>query len=333
MIKDLSKFSFFLFLSLTLVLTSCDDDDDPDPPVTPSGPTMNIAEIAQDNSQFSILVDALVATDLVVVLEGDGPFTVFAPNNDAFNAYFDEANLTDDNNDGSRVDEAAATLGAETVKQLLLYHVLGAEIAAADVATKTYVTTQSTSSPDQNPLSLLAEPANTTVWVNGGSGKGATVIAADIMATNGVIHEVDGVLELPNVVDHAVFNSDLSELAGAVVATDLADPLSMASTLTVFAPTNAAFAEIQTVVDGLTNDQLADVLRYHVLPIEIRAEDISSGDQTTLLGQSVSINILNDDVTVTITDVNGEANTVTATNIQGTNGVVHVIDGVLIPEL
>jgi transforming growth factor-beta-induced protein len=335
MIKDLSKFSFFLFLSLTLVMTSCDDDDDEDPQVNPpAGPTQNIAELAVASPQFSILVEALTATDLVDAVAADGSMTVFAPNNDAFNAFFDQEGLTDDNNDGSRVDEAAAALGADAVSQLLLYHVIASEIPAAAVTVQTYVSTSSTSSPDGDPLSLLAEPANNTVWVNGGSGKGATVVAADIFATNGVIHEIDGVLELPSVVDHAIFNSNLSELVGAVVATGLDATLSNdAATFTVFAPLNAGFEAIQPTIDGLTTDQIASVLTYHVLDSQVRAEDIPLGAVATVNTQEITIAILEDDVTVTITSATDGVSTVQLTNIQGTNGVVHVIDEVLVPVL
>jgi transforming growth factor-beta-induced protein len=334
MIKDLSKFSFFLFLSLTLVMTSCDDDDDEDPQVNPpSGPTQNIAELAVASPQFSILVEALTATGLVDAVAADGPMTVFAPNNDAFNAFFDQAGLTDDNNDGSRVDEAAAALGADAVSQLLLYHVIASEIPAAAVTVQTYVSTSSTSSPDGDPLSLLAEPANNTVWVNGGSGKGATVVAADIFATNGVIHEIDGVLELPSVVDHAIFNSNLSALVGAVVAADLVETLEEFDAITVFAPLNSAFEAIQSTVDGLTLEQLTSVLTYHVVAAQVRAEDITPGAVATENTQEITIAILADDVTVTVTDVNDGVSTVVLTNVQGTNGVVHVIDAVLIPVL
>jgi transforming growth factor-beta-induced protein len=290
--------------------------------------------LAQDNPQFSILVEALVATNLVSVLEQDGPFTVFAPNNEAFNEFFDEQGLNDDNNDGSRVDEAAAALGPDVVTELLLYHVIGAEITAGDITESTYTTTQSTSSPNGNPLSILAAPANNTVIVNGGDGKGATVVAADIEATNGVIHEVDGVLELPNVVDHAAANPSFSQLVQAVIDTDLTDALSDENaTLTVFAPTDEAFDDISAAVAVLTTEELTQVLQYHVLGTEVRAEQISPGDVTTLLGQDIELTVGADDVTVTVTDASGGTATVIFTNVQGTNGVVHVIDAVLLPIL
>lgn len=337
MIKDLSKFSFLLFLSLTLVMTSCDDDDDEEPTPTPSGPTQNIAELAIASPQFSTLVAALQATNLVDAVSADGPMTVFAPNNEAFDAYFVSQGLPA----GSTIDDVLASpdFDEETVRQLLLYHVIGSEIPAAAVTAKTYVQTSSTSSPSGDELSLLAEPANMTVWVNGGSGKGAAVINADIFATNGVIHEIDGVLELPDVVDHAIFNSNLSELVDNVIQADLVDALRMGSEFTVFAPDNQAFFDIESIVEGLSDQELANVLLYHVLPVQVRASGITDGDQTTLFsGQTIELALgadANDVPVVTIVDASPttEISTVTTTDIQGTNGVVHVIDGVLVPEL
>jgi uncharacterized surface protein with fasciclin (FAS1) repeats len=338
MIKDFSKISFYLFLSLSLVFTSCDDDDDEEPTPTPSGPTQNIAELAVESPQFSILVEALTEAGLVAtVSDPDASLTVFAPNDDAFNTFFDERGLTDDDSDGSRVDEAIAALGADAVTQLLLYHVIGAEIAAADVTAKTYASTASTASPSMDALTLLAEPANNTVLVNGGSGKGATVVAADIFATNGVIHEIDGVLELPTVVDHAIFNDDFSALTNAVVNAGLDAALADENaTYTVFAPVNQAFDDAAAVIATLTDDQVADVLRYHVLTAQVRASGISDGPTGTLLGQDITLTVgadANDNPIVTIEDQTGGTSTVIVTDVQATNGVVHAIDRVLVPSL
>jgi len=337
MIKMMSKYSFLLFLGATLVMTSCDDDDDEAPTPTPTAPTQNIAELAIANPQFSILVEALTAANLVDAVSDEGAaLTVFAPNNTAFNTFFDDQSVTDTNGDGSRVDDAIADLGADAVTQLLLYHVIGEEIPASAVTDKMYRETSSTLSPSSDALSILVEPANSTVLINGGIEKGATVITPDISATNGVIHEIDGVLELPSVVDHAIFNSDLSELVGAVVATQLVDPLNMATELTIFAPVNQAFMDIQMTVDGLSDSALVDVLEYHVLPTQVRAGAISAGEQNTLQNENITINVTadnNDNISVSITDANGDISNVVLTDVQGTNGVVHVIDRVLIPTL
>lgn len=331
--KFLSKHYLLGLFAMGLFLVSCDDDDNDDNPPTNSGPTQNIAEIASGNPDYSILVEALTAADLVgAVADESATLTVFAPNNDAFNTLFDVLNLTDDNNDGSRVDELVNALGAETVTQILLYHVLGSEVRAADVPTKGYVTTSSTFSPNENQLSMLVESRSNGVFINNAT----QVNAPDILATNGVIHGVDMVILLPTVYDHAANNTgDFSTLKGAVDATDLDEALSNPDAeLTVFAPVNSAFEAISDVVDGLTTEQLQTVLLYHVVGSEERAEDIMTGSVETLSTQSIGINVA-EDGTVTIADAdedNVDA-TVVVVDVQGTNGVVHAINAVLIPEL
>ena len=337
----MSKYSFLIFLSATLIMTSCDDDDDEEPNPGPSGPTQNIAELASASPQFSILVEILNATNLVdAVADENASLTVFAPNNDAFNAFFDAENLTDDNNNGSRVDDAIAAFGEQDIIDVLLYHVLGSEVPASAIAEQIYQPTLSTASPNADALSILVEPAGGTVAINGASDKGATVAAADIFATNGVIHEIDAVLGLPNLVDHAIANSALSELVGNVVDAMLVDALSNPdAALTVFAPVNDAFTSIQSTVDELSDAQLVSVLQYHVLGSQVRSGALSSGNQTTLEGQEITIDVIvnaSDNLTgVTITDASGGVSNVvlSLTDIQGTNGVVHVIDRVLIPVL
>jgi len=111
---------------------------------------------------------------------------------------------------------------------------------------------------------------------------------------------------------------------------DLADE---SAELTVFAPVNAAFDEVATTVAGLTDEQLTTVLTYHVLGSQVREEDIQAGSVETLNTQSISINVGESAVTISDVDESNEDATVVLTNVQGSNGVVHVIDGVLIPQL
>jgi transforming growth factor-beta-induced protein len=311
-----------------LIFTACSDDDDNDTPA-PTGPTQNIVEIASGNDDFSILVEALVAADLVSVLEGPGPFTVFAPDNDSFNAFFDAQGVTDANGDGSRVDDAVAILGAPAVTQVLLYHVHPGNVPAASVPTKAYINTASTASPGANSLSLLIESRTSGVVLN----NAVNVTTADLFATNGVIHAIDAVLTLPNVVDHAANNPDLfSALVNAVTAADLVETLSDPNaTYTVFAPTNDAFADISSITAGLTTEQLVTVLTYHVLGTQVRAAQVTSGSVTTVSTQNITLDASS--AGVTVTDVNGGVANVIATDVQGTNGVIHVLDKVLIPAL
>jgi transforming growth factor-beta-induced protein len=305
------------------VFTACSDDDDSNG--GPTGPTQSIVQIATSTGDFSILVEALTATDLVGVLSGSGPFTVFAPDNDAFNAFFDDQQVTDANGDGSRVDDAAAALGVEAVRQTLLYHVLGAQVLAAQVPTKGYVSTASTAGPGGRQLSMLVESRSSGVFLN----NGPTVTTANILATNGVIHRINAVITLPTIVDHAVNNADFSQLVGALTATNLVPALLLPGPFTVFAPTNQAF-DIATAVAGLSTEQLSSVLTYHVAPGNLQSTDLFAGTFPTVNGQQISVAV---GTGVTITDANGGVSNVIATDVQGTNGVIHVLDRVLIPNL
>jgi transforming growth factor-beta-induced protein len=324
-----SKFlSLFAFAALAFTFTSCDDDDEPVGTTPPVGPTLNITETAIASPQYSILVGALVATDLASTLEGTGPFTVFAPDNDAFNAFFDGAGLPP-GTEAERLAAAVDALGANTIRELLLYHVLGAEIRAADVPEDAYVTTLSTNSPDDDALSLRVQSNTAGVTLN----NSATVEAADILATNGVIHGINEVLPMPDVVNHALNNPGaFSELTGALVAADLVETLQGVGPFTVFAPLNSAFVEISDVVATLTPEQLSTVLTYHVVAgNNIQSTEITPGAVGTVSGQEFTISVEND--VVTIIDTNGDAATVVLTNVQGTNGVVHAINKVLLPQL
>ena len=330
--RFLSKHYLITLLALSFFVVSCDDDDDDNDPQTPSGPTQNIAEIASSNPEYSILVDALTAADLVdAVSNENATLTVFAPNNNAFNSLFDELNIVDQNSDGSRVDDLIDDQGAETVTAILLYHVLGSEIRSADVPAKAYVTTQATASPGEDPLSLLVENRTNGVFLN----NGPEVNAPDILATNGVIHGIDQVILLPTVADHAINNpGDFSALTAAVLQVGLESALDDESDeLTVFAPLNSAFDDVATVVSGLTDEQLETVLTYHVLGSQVREEDIQSGSVETLNMQSIAINAGESAVTISDVDESNADATVVLTNVQGINGVVHVIDVVLIPQL
>jgi transforming growth factor-beta-induced protein len=156
-----------------------------------------------------------------------------------------------------------------------------------------------------------------------------SVTTADIEAYNGVIHVIDKVLLPPTVVDIAINNSNFSTLVDAVVKAELDGTLSGEGPFTIFAPTNEAFEALFTElnisgISDLTKEDLTPILQYHVVSGNVRSGDLSSGNVETLNGD-IQVNVGDEDVTI-----NKDA-TVTAVDIQGTNGVVHVIDKVLIP--
>jgi|WetSurSiteA1Bulk_404760.scaffolds.fasta_scaffold00151_12 transforming growth factor-beta-induced protein len=288
------------------VFASCENEDDK----APVEEMKSIVEIASSDNNFSILVAALTKANLVSALQGDGPFTVFAPTNEAF------ADLLADLGVSSLDD-----LSAEALAPILLYHVVSGKVLSTDL-TNGYVNTLSPG-PGQTAVSLQVNADE--VILNGGS----EVTSADLLASNGIIHVIDKVLLPPTVVNLAINNPQFSILVEAVVKAELAETLSGVGPFTVFAPTNAAFEELFTTlgvsgIEDLTKEQLTPILLYHVVSGNVLSTDLSSGNVATLNGDiAVSVG-----ASVTL---NGSSNVV-LTDVQGTNGVVHVIDEVLLPS-
>jgi uncharacterized surface protein with fasciclin (FAS1) repeats len=280
-------------------------------------PDMSIAEIAAADPNFSTLVAALSAAGLVDTLAGEGNFTVFAPTNDAFAALPE-----------GTVDTLLADPTGD-LTQILLYHVVDGVALAEDVVGMDSATT------------LNGAPISIAV-VDGGVvlNDSVRVTATDIMATNGVIHVIDAVLLPPaddemmapdmSIAEIAAGDENFSTLVAALSAAGLVDTLAGEGNFTVFAPTNDAFAALpEGTVDTLLADPTGDltqILLYHVVDGAAKAADVVGLDSvTTLNGAPISIEVVADGVVL-----NGTVN-VTATDIMATNGVIHVIDAVLLP--
>jgi transforming growth factor-beta-induced protein len=261
-----------------------------------------VADLAVANSSFTTLVSALSGAGLVPALsDPKATLTVFAPTNDAF---------------------AQLTSVPEDLKPILLYHVLGSTVYASQVATG-YAKTLSAYMT--NPMDIYINTAS-GVKIN----NSATVVLADVVGTNGVIHVIDKVLLPPTVVGIALNNSAFTTLVSAVVKAGLAETLSGAGPFTVFAPTNDAFTALFTAlgvsgVDALTSEQLTPILLYHVVAGNNVSSGLMNGNITTLQGTNISVNVGKGVV------LNGNTNVIIA-DVQGSNGVVHAIDKVLIPS-
>jgi transforming growth factor-beta-induced protein len=279
------------------------------------GQSNTIVEIAAGDDRFETLVAAVTAAGLVDTLSGEGPFTVFAPTDDAF------AKLPAGTVEGLLNDIPALT-------NILLYHVSPGEFMAADVVALDEIGTVQGS-----PISI--EVTDAGVVLNGN----ANVIITDIQASNGVIHVIDTVLlppsgeaqapELTNsITDIAVANGSFTTLVAALGAAGLDGVLDSEGAYTVFAPTDAAFAALPAgTVDALLNDipALTDILLYHVVAGVVPAADVVTLDNAdTLNGAPIFINAADGVV------LNGSVNVVT-TDIQADNGIIHVIDAVLLP--
>jgi transforming growth factor-beta-induced protein len=293
-----------LMIAASLLFTACSDDE------TPVMESKNIVEVAADAGNFIILIEAAQKAGLAEFLSTENNLTVFAPTDAAFAALLSDLGL-------SSLDDVPVA----DLTQILTYHVIGAKVMSPDLSTG-YVPTLA--SFNNNNISMYVEVDN-GVSINGS----VSVTTADVEADNGVIHVVDKVILPPTVVNIALANENFTTLVQAVVKAGLVDALSADGPFTVFAPTNAAFDALFTQlgisgIDDLTAEQLTPILTYHVVPGNVVSTELSSGEVGTLNGQNLSVDLS--------AGVKINESEVIAADIQGSNGVVHVIDQVLLPE-
>ncbi|MGB5500268.1 MAG: fasciclin domain-containing protein [Maribacter sp.] len=304
-----------------------------------------LVDVVVETESLSILEAAVLKAELAGTLSSEGPFTVFAPTDDAFVALLDV--LGDDYNslDDFDTDEEMMLL-----KDILLYHVLPAEVKAADLSESSVATALA-----DNSIHVIA--SGDTFVIGDASNTDATITGTDIMASNGVAHTIDKVLlpqsaidfvtalSLKTIVEIAVETDDLSLLVGALQQANagLVETLGTEGPFTVFAPTNEAFVALlealgddyHSLADFDTQDEkdlLVKVLTYHVVAgTAAFSTDLSDGQMIeTFQGESVGINISGNSVHILdATDVNA---TVVIPDVAASNGVVHVINKVLLPQ-
>lgn len=284
--------------------TACTGSDD----VT-SPNTQTITRVAAETPQLSTLVSALETADLASALDGGGPFTVFAPVNDGFSDL-----------PSGTVDALLATGNRAILTELLQYHVVPGTFRASDLTEGRTLTTLAGST-----LTVRVNGSDVTV-------DGVPVLTADVEASNGIVHLTGGVLtEGIDLVQRARVTPALEALVGAIAVAGLEDALSgpgAGSGLTVFAPTNEAF---DALGEALPTDPavVAQVLQLHAAAGRVLAGDLSDGQQlTTLAGAAITVAIAGETVQLV-----GPSNTVTVvrTDLRSSNGVLHLIDGVLLP--
>jgi len=291
----------------------------PKPPTPPAPAQKNIVDLAVGNSDLSTLVTALKAAKLTDTLSGTGPFTVFAPTNEAF-AKVDKRVL----------DYLLEPSHVEELKKVLTYHVASGAVKSTDLKNHEFIKTVEGSH-------VFVTIADNSVFINN-----AKVTTADVGATNGVVHIVDHVLiphylseaaQAPsdkNIVELAAATADLSTLVTAVKAAGLVDTLSGKGPFTVFAPTNEAFAKLDkdllaALLKPENKAKLADVLTYHVVAAEAKSTDLKNGEEIkTVEGKEVKVTLHGGHVKINKADV-------TTADVLATNGVVHIIDSVLVP--
>jgi transforming growth factor-beta-induced protein len=277
-----------------------------------------IVDIAVGNPSFSTLVTAVKAAGLAETLSGKGPFTLFAPTNEAFAAL-----------PKGTLETLLKPENRELLQKVLTYHVVSGNVMAKDLRSGKVATVEG------NAVTVQVGKHSGGVKVNG-----INVVKADIKAQNGVIHVIDRVLIPPGlmsakpkpagtIVDVAASNPAFSTLVTAVKAVGLVETLSSKGPFTVFAPTNEAFAALpkgtlENLLKPENRELLQKVLTYHVVSGDVRAKDLRSGAVKTVEGNSVAVQVSKNGIKVNNTNV-------IKADISTSNGVIHVIDTVLLP--
>jgi uncharacterized surface protein with fasciclin (FAS1) repeats len=324
-----------LFFTSALLITalffnSCSSDDDNNsvvPTPIPTPEPLSIVEFITSNSNYSSLASALVAADLVGVFDGSNEFTVFAPNNDSFEAFLVANNF-------STLDEVPLDL----LTQVLLNHVISGKVMASDLTTG-YLKTNSTFSDTGNNLDMFID-LTSGVKINGST----YVNSADISVTDGVIHAVDSVIELPTVVTFAAADSTFETLVAALTresSFSFVETLSIPNgtdpaPFTVFAPTNDAFGDLLvelgvSSLNDIATATLEATLNTHVVgSANVLAGDLTDGMTVTTLGDTF---VINTTPSAMFTDQNSRMGNIIVTDVQAANGVIHVVDKVILPLL
>jgi len=310
--------------------------------------TPNIVELAQSVDDLSTLVTAVVAGGLVDTLSSGGPYTVFAPSNKAFGKIASET-----------LDKLLQPANIEVLFDLLTNHVVEGQINSTSLNDYSinYLKTLSGGRLSTSIFKVRGLYARACVVSNKGLGcHYLTEEGSDNVASNGIVHIVDGVL-VPDYGDLRLENKvvsadivglaqsvdDLATLVTAVVTADLVDTLTSAGPFTVLAPTNEGFAAlpagtVESLLEPANKAELVDILTYHVLPSQIDASFIgekapSNGNfGLTNTVEGLPLRFVASNGAIKVGSSTEELRTVTAADNYATNGIVHIIDGVMLPS-
>ncbi|TDP57886.1 fasciclin domain-containing protein [Flavobacterium dankookense] len=303
--------------TIALTMFSCSDDDNNSTPVDNT-----VTGLALRTPDLSLLVKALTKAGLADDLQTAGPFTVFAPTNQAFIDAGYTAAAIDDLTDAE----------IPALRELLLNHVVSGAVQSSGLTDDSYIKTLGKGAASAtNTLSMFVDTTG-GVTLNGSSSVITTTNGTtfNIIASNGVIHLVDEVITLPTIVDHALANDNFTDLVGLLSAQGLVPTLdgTVSSPFTVFAPINSAFTPaVEGVYGSLTSDNKTNLLKYHVVGgVNVLSNAIPTGQIGTLFtGNSFSI------TGVSIDDASATNKTIIVKDVQCSNGIIHAVDGVLIP--
>lgn len=317
----MKKFGYYLMMLVFAGFVACNDDDDlvgnlpaDQRDTNTTNTEQTIAEVAIGTPQFSILVDALIAANLVDLFTQPGNFTVFAPTNDAFTEFLADNGFA-----------SLADIPADLLQTVLLYHVVGSRLNLNSGFSSNYVSSLAKASNDNN-LSL---------YLSGSSSLNVNLSSIDkdnISTSNGFIYAIDEVLVPQRITDFIAMNKSLSTLGEATVHASLFDLIRRSEGITIFAPLNDAFESffddlgISSITDILPSE-VAPILTSHVVSGYVLSSQLSSGDVSTL-NPDKQIEVRSSG---RIIELDGREIDVITADIQAINGVIHTINGVILP--
>ncbi|MDO6439641.1 fasciclin domain-containing protein [Cyclobacterium sp. 1_MG-2023] len=310
MIKKNQNLLGLLFSVMVLMSSSCSDDD----PVPMESDDKSIVELAQSDGRFSSLVAAAQRAELIDALSADGSITVFAPTDQAFT----DAGITD-----------VSAIAVDDLEDVLIYHVVPSEIPSSAVSSG------KVTSLEGAPFYLSIDP-DSKVWINGH----AEVIETDLDASNGIIHVINQVIMKPTMsiaeiaIDYTQETSpEFTQLVGALSRANLVDAVNggMEDDLTVFAPTDAAFQQLYDDLgvggfEDIPLETLENVLMYHVVPARAFSQDLRDEAELPTLLSNNTLTVDLGELSIEEAGLNTDL-----LNIHATNGVIHVIDKVMLP--
>lgn len=275
----------------------------------------DIVTTAVEAGSFTILARLLTAADLVETLQGKGPFTVLAPTDKAFETLLAS--------DPKLLETLLKKENKGLLQSILTHHVISGKVMSKDVVK---LTTAATAGGQRVDISVDEKKGEVSI-------DGAKVTAVDIGCTNGVIHVIDTVLmpETKNLVEVAAGAKTFGTLIAAAKAAGLAGALSEGGPFTIFAPNDKAFAAlpagtVEALLKPENKDRLAAILKHHVVEGRVYADQAAKLDSAkTIGGTTLSIAIGKDSAKV------GGSN-ILATDIEASNGVIHVVDAVILPQ-
>ncbi len=308
----------------TLTYTSCEDEDNP-----ADQDQDDILAFVQNDPRLTTLAEALQTGNLIQTLEGNGPFTLFAPTNDAFETFLEDNDLNSVND-----------IEGITLTRTLLHHMVQDRLTSGQVIDG-YIPTLLIGFSTTNSVNMYVD-SRAIAYLN----LNANIIEPDNEVSNGIVHIVDGVIPIPTVIDHVSYSDNFTIFIEALSRTDMAinfiDTLSSEGPFTLFAPNNEAFDQFfnsnnnLNLIEDIPADTLQKILSYHIIPgrniLSTNLDMLQSYE--TLATDKPIIDIQPDGSGgLLIEDEQNRVTNVIAVNIQGFNGVVHAINRVLLPEL